>query len=110
MTNLKGMDELLSKKEFKDVQDWTKRLKMASKVRGYDETKKFKIVRLNLWGNAKDLYKKLEPPLADWNEMKAGMQQKFGDVDLDELRMKRNIGKRFNFILIGLTSYSKRER
>jgi hypothetical protein len=42
--------------------------------------------------------------------MKAEMQQKFGDVDLDELRMKKNLGKRFNFICIGLTSYSERER
>jgi len=42
--------------------------------------------------------------------MKIGMQQKFGDVDLDELGMKRNPDRRFNFILIGLTSYSKKER
>jgi hypothetical protein len=83
---------------------------MASKVWGYDEFKFFKIVKLNLQGKVKDSYKKFEPPLADWNEMKAGMQQKFGDVDLDELRMKKNLGKRFNFICIGLTSYSERER
>lgn len=83
---------------------------MASKVWGYDEFKFLKIIRLNLQGKAKDSYKKFEPPLAAWNEMKDGMQQKFGDVDLDELRMKKNLGKRFNFIWIGLTSYSERER
>jgi hypothetical protein len=42
--------------------------------------------------------------------MKVRMQKKFGDVDLDELRMKKNLGKRFIFIWIGLTNYSKRER
>jgi len=30
--------------------------------------------------------------------MKIGMQQKFGGVDLDELGMKRNPDRRFNFI------------
>jgi len=38
---------------------------MASKVQGYDEIKKFKIVRLNPRGKAKDWYEKLQPALID---------------------------------------------
>jgi len=37
---------------------------------------------------AKDWFKKLQPTLANWIEMKTRMQQKFGDVNLDEIRMK----------------------
>jgi hypothetical protein len=61
---------------------------MAFKVRGYDEVKLFKIVKLNLRGKAKDWFKKLQHVLVDWNEMKTSMQQKFGAIDLDELRVK----------------------
>ncbi len=57
---------------------------MASKGQGYDELKLFKIIVLNLQGKDKDLYKKLEPTSTNWNEMKVGMQQKLGDVNLDE--------------------------
>jgi hypothetical protein len=39
----------------------------------------------------KDWFKKLQP--TNWNEMKIGMQQKFRDVDLDEIRMKIDIMK-----------------
>jgi hypothetical protein len=41
-----------------------------------------------LQGKAKDWFKKLQPTLADWNEMKISMQQKFGVVEFDELRVK----------------------
>jgi hypothetical protein len=54
MTNPKGMDKFVWGKEFEDILDWTERLEMASKVRGYNEIKLFKIVKLNLWGKAKD--------------------------------------------------------
>ncbi len=37
MTSLKGMDELLRGREFEDVHDCAKRLKMATKVRWIDE-------------------------------------------------------------------------
>jgi hypothetical protein len=33
-------------------------------------------------------------PLIDWNEMKIGMQQKFSDVEVDELGMKMDVVKR----------------
>jgi len=64
LTNLKSMDKLFWK-EFENVLDWTKRLEMAFKVRGYDEIKLFKITRLNLQGKAKDWYKKLQLALVD---------------------------------------------
>jgi hypothetical protein len=64
LTNLKSMDKLFWK-EFENVLDWTKRLKMAFKVRSYDEIKLFKIIKLNLRGKAKDWYKKLQPALVD---------------------------------------------
>jgi hypothetical protein len=65
MTSLKGMDELFQGKVFENVLDWTKKLKMALEVQGYDELKLFKIAMLNLQGKAKDWYKKLEPTPID---------------------------------------------
>jgi hypothetical protein len=47
---------------------------MASKVWGYDKVKLFKITKLNLHGKAKDWFKKLQPTLVDWNDMKTDMQ------------------------------------
>jgi len=58
---------------------------MALEVQRYDELKFLKITRLNLHGKVKDWYKNLEPPIVDRNEMKVGMQQKFQNVNLDEL-------------------------
>jgi len=46
-----------------------------------------------LHGKAKDWFKKLRPTLVDWNEMKTSMQQKFGDVNLDELWVKMDFVK-----------------
>ncbi len=74
--------------------DWTERLEIASKVWGYDEVKLFKIVKFNLHGKIKDWFKKLQPTLVDWNEMETVMQQKFGDVDLDELWVKMDFVKK----------------
>jgi hypothetical protein len=59
------VDELFQGKEFEGVLDWTKKIKMASEVQGYDELKLFKIVVLNLQGKSKDWYKKLEPTPID---------------------------------------------
>ncbi len=65
LTNPKGMDKLFWNKEFEDVLNWTNRLAMASKVRGYDEIKLLRIVRLNIRGKAQDWYKKLQHALVD---------------------------------------------
>jgi len=47
-----------------------------------------------LHGKIKDWFKKLQPTLVDWNEMETVMQQKFGDVDLDELWVKMDFVKK----------------
>jgi hypothetical protein len=82
------MDKLFWGKEFEDILDWTKRLKMAYEVQGYDEVKLCKIVKLNLRCKVRDWFKKLQLVLAYWIEMKTNMHWKFGVVDLDELRVK----------------------
>ncbi len=46
------------------------------------------MAKLNLQGKAKYQYKKLQPAPIDSTEMKSGIQQKFGDVDMDDLKMK----------------------
>ncbi len=61
---------------------------MATKVHGYDEIKFFKITWFNMHTKVKNWYKELNLASIDWDEMKTCMQQKFGDVDLDELIMK----------------------
>ncbi len=61
---------------------------MAFEVWGYDELKLFKIAKRNLQGQAKDWFKKLQHVPIDWNEMKINMQQKFGVVNLDDLKVK----------------------
>jgi hypothetical protein len=38
---------------------------MASKVRGYDEVKLFKIAKFKFHGKTKDWFKKLQPTLVD---------------------------------------------
>jgi hypothetical protein len=43
--------------------DWIERLKIASKVRGYNEMKLFKSTKLNMWGKTKDWFKKWQPIL-----------------------------------------------
>jgi hypothetical protein len=63
---------------------------MAFKVHKYDEIKFFKIAKLNLRGKAKDWFKKLQVTPTNWNEMKIDMEQKFWEVDMDEIIMKVN--------------------
>jgi hypothetical protein len=52
MTNPKGMDELFWGKDMEDIFDWTKQLRMVTKVQELDEEKLFKIAKLNLKGKA----------------------------------------------------------
>jgi hypothetical protein len=54
MVSFKGMDKHFWGKEFEDVLDWTKRLKMALEMQRYDELKFFLISKLNLQNKAKD--------------------------------------------------------
>jgi hypothetical protein len=41
-----------------------------AKGKNYDETKLFKITCLNLISKAKEWYKKINPPFANWLKMK----------------------------------------
>jgi len=68
------MDELFWGNEFENILDWIKRLEMAYEVRGYDEVKLCKIIKLNLQCKVRDWFKKLQLVLANWNEMKTNMR------------------------------------
>jgi fatty acid-binding protein DegV len=41
-----------------------------------------------LHGQAKEWFKKLNPPLVEWTVLKAAIVQKFGDVDVNEIHAK----------------------
>jgi hypothetical protein len=61
---------------------------MAIEARDHNDDKLFKIAKLNLCGRAKELFKKLNPPLVDWTILRIAIVQKFGDVDVNEIRIK----------------------
>jgi len=82
------MDELYWGKDHEDVNDWAKCLTMAAKVRDLNNDKLFKIAKLNLHDRAKEWFKKLNPPPADWTILRITIVQKFGDVDADEIHVK----------------------
>jgi hypothetical protein len=88
MTNPQGMDELFWERDHEDVNDWAKRLTMATKVRNLNANKLFKIAKLNLRGQAKEWFKRLQPAPADWLELRTLIVQKYGNVDADDIRMK----------------------
>jgi hypothetical protein len=88
MTSPQGMDELFWGRDHEDVNDWVKRLTMATEVRDLNADKLFKIVKLNLRGRATEWFKRLQPAPADWAELRTLIVQKYGDVDVDDIRMK----------------------
>jgi hypothetical protein len=59
MISLKGMDEFFYSTELDDVHDWVERLEIATKVRGIDEQKLFKIGKLNLKGKSNGWFKNM---------------------------------------------------
>jgi hypothetical protein len=61
---------------------------MAAKVRDLNVDKLFKIAKLNLKGRAKEWFKKLNPTLADWIELHTWIMQKYGNIDVDDIRIK----------------------
>jgi predicted transcriptional regulator len=61
---------------------------MAAEVRDFNADKLFKIAKLNLRGRAKEWFKKLQPMLVDWVELRVLIVQKYGHVDDDDIRMK----------------------
>jgi hypothetical protein len=82
------MDELFWGRDHEDVNDWAERLIMAAEVRDLNADKLFKIAKLNLQGQAKEWFKKLQPMPADWAELRTQIVQKYGRVDDDDIRMK----------------------
>jgi hypothetical protein len=88
MTSPQGMDELFWGRDHEDFNDWAERLTMATEVRDLNGDKLFKIAKLNLRGRAKEWFKRLQPASADWAELRTLIVQKYGDVDVDDIRMK----------------------
>jgi hypothetical protein len=58
---------------------------MAAEVRDLTLDKLFKIAKLNLRGRAKEWFRRLQPALADWVELRTLMIQKYGNIDADDI-------------------------
>jgi hypothetical protein len=82
------MDELFWGRDHEDVNDWAELLTMAAEVRDLNGDKLFKIAKLNMRGRAKEWFKRLQPAPVDWAELRTLIVQKYGDVDVDDIRMK----------------------
>jgi hypothetical protein len=63
---------------------------MAAEVRDLNANKLFKIAKLNLRGRAKEWYWRLQLALADWIELRTLILQKYGGVDVDDIKVKFN--------------------
>jgi hypothetical protein len=82
------MDDLFWGQDYEDVSDWAERLTMAAEVRDLTLDKLFKIAKLNLRGHVKEWFQRLQPAPADWAELRTLMIQKYGNIDVDDIRMK----------------------
>jgi hypothetical protein len=82
------MDDLFWGRDYDDVSDWAERLTMAAEVRDLTLDKLFKIAKLNLRGRAKEWFRRLQLVPADWVELRTLMIQKYGNIDVDDIRMK----------------------
>ncbi len=85
MTSPQGMDELFWGQDHENVNDWAERLTMAAEVRDLNADKLYKIAKLNLRGQAKEWFKKLQPMPADWAELTVLIVQKYGHIDDDDI-------------------------
>jgi len=88
MISPQGMDELFWGRDHEDVNDWAERFTMAAEVRDLNADKLFKIVKLNLRSKAKEWFKKLQPTPTNLAELRTLIVQKYGDVNVDDIRMK----------------------
>jgi hypothetical protein len=61
---------------------------MAAEVRDLTLDKLFKIAKLNLRGQAKEWFQRLQLAPTDWAELRTLMVQKYGNIDTDDIRMK----------------------
>ncbi len=93
MTSPQGMDDLFWGQDHEDVGDWAERLTMAAEVRDYNVDKLFKIAKLNLRGRAKEWFRRLQPTPVDWADLRNQMVQKFGNIDVDDIRMRMDVIK-----------------
>jgi hypothetical protein len=93
MTSPQGLDDLFWGRDHEDVTDWAERLTMAVEVRDLTPNKLFKITKLNLRGRAKDWFRRLQPVPNDWTELQTLMVQKYGSIDVDDIRMKMDVIK-----------------
>jgi len=82
------MDDLFWGQDYEDVSDWAERLTMAVEVRDLIANKLFKIAKLHLRGRAKEWFRRLQPAPVDWAELRTQMIQKYGNIDVDDIRMK----------------------
>jgi hypothetical protein len=82
------MDDLFWGRDYEDVNDWAEQLTMAAEVRDLTADKLFKIAKLNLRGRVKKWFRRLQPAPADWAEVRTQMIQKYGNIDVDDIRMK----------------------
>ncbi len=88
MANPQGLDDLFWGREYEDIIDWAERLTMAAEVRDLTLDKLFKIAKLNLRGRAKEWFQRLQPVPTDWTELRTLMDQKYGNIDTDDIRMR----------------------
>ncbi len=61
---------------------------MATEVRDLNVDKLFKITKFNLSGKAKEWCRRLQLTLANWAKLQTLIVQKYGIVDVDDIRMK----------------------
>jgi len=61
---------------------------MAVEIRDPTPDKLFKIAKLNLRGRVKEWFRRLQPAPADWAELRTLMIQNYGNIDVDDIRMK----------------------
>jgi hypothetical protein len=87
------MDELFWGRNHEDVNDWVERLTMAAEVRDLNVDKLFKIAKLNLRGWAKEWFRRLQPAPTNWIELRTLITQKYGDVNVDDIKMKLDVMK-----------------
>jgi hypothetical protein len=57
-------------------------------IRDLNVDKLFKIAKLNLRRRAKGWFKKLNPTPTNWRKLHTWIVQKYGNVDVDDIRIK----------------------
>ncbi len=88
MTSPHGMDKLFWGRHHEDVNDQAKKLTMVTKVQDSNVDKLFKITKLNLRRRAKEWFKKLNPTPTNWIKLRTWIVQKYGNIDVDDIRFK----------------------